>query len=324
MKPCSVLAAAASILCGLAQGQIALPVRATHGAILKAENGLIFHWTANSTDRGANQVDVVENAGKHIISLNVLAPVDGAKRVSVHDVSAMPDQFIAVSAVYVNASNTPAAALLYFNWNGDLEHFIALDPTREAWCVAVDRRGTVWTMTTHSGDLNPAAVPLIVQYDSAGNLIRELLPRSEFPYHAAGLRESPGTGSVGFGIAGNDLWFWMPVSGDFVTVNTANYVINRTAVPLPGSDAQGEKLVLLKLAALPDDSLLAEFRAEDSPTRAHLEWKKRTQADKTWRDIACQNCSGMRLIGASEYRLAYEALPARTVIYKNIVGSLIE
>jgi len=78
----------------------------------KAENGLIVSWTVASGQvdvsrlgdaeaAQADQVDILDERGQPTTSFNVLRPVEGARSVSIEDVSARPGGPIAVAAVYV-------------------------------------------------------------------------------------------------------------------------------------------------------------------------------------------------------------------------------
>ena len=92
--------------------------------VTKAENGLIISWVdipisvaSNEKDNvEAGQVDIYHENGQLITSFNVLRPVDGARAVSIYDVSAQPGGPIAVAAVYVSEKGDrnvppPAASL---------------------------------------------------------------------------------------------------------------------------------------------------------------------------------------------------------------------
>lgn len=297
----------------------------SHGR-LKVENNLAFSWTVNSTDPTKNQIDIFAISGTRLVSLQVLSLVQDARKVSIHDVSAIYNQLIVVSAVYVSREKRPAATLLYFDWQGGLLRAIALDPTREAWRLAMDEGLNVWTLTTHSGDTDPAKVPLIVEYDAAGHIKRELLPRSTFPVHSQTLDESSIDGPVGFGRIGDSIWIWLPKSTDFVLVNCSTYAIERNTTALPGKNDLGQKLVLLGMAMPNAHSLVAEFRAEESATAAHLEWESWSIEDKNWKNLNCSGCSISRLAGAATGQLFFSgsAGTSRRLYERSVTGNSIE
>src|SRR5437868_1213459 len=117
---------------------------------VKSEGGLVIYWDQDSTDAGANQIEIFNEHGHRVANLNVLRPVQDAKRVTIDDVSARGD-LIAVGAVYVNKQGSQkipnAGALLLFNFSGQMLSAITMDTTHAISRLAVDDRSSVWTLT---------------------------------------------------------------------------------------------------------------------------------------------------------------------------------
>jgi hypothetical protein len=90
---------------------------------LKAENSMVISWDGVSSDPNENQITISDTQGHPLTTLNVLRPVQDARRVSIYDVSAQGN-LIAVAGVYENKEGNhqvhPVASLLLFDFSGRL------------------------------------------------------------------------------------------------------------------------------------------------------------------------------------------------------------
>src|SRR5207248_8965674 len=103
----------------------------------KAENNLFVSWAREAKSRASDQIEIYDSHGNRLSSVNVLAAVRDAEKVSIWDVSARRDQRIAVAADFVNATGL-VASLLYFDVNGILLFATALAPSREISPLVLD------------------------------------------------------------------------------------------------------------------------------------------------------------------------------------------
>jgi hypothetical protein len=170
---------------------------------MKFENGLIVSWSVLSENASLNQVDIFDDHGSPVTSLNALRPVQDAQSVSISDVSARSGRLIAVAAVYASKEGNqrvrPAAALLLFDFSGRLLSAFALQPWRQISRLVVDEASNVWTLAAHADDKDPSTVPLLVEYKATGVIAKELLARSMFPLHASSTEQNAMIGSPSMG-----------------------------------------------------------------------------------------------------------------------------
>jgi len=211
-----------------------ITVLATGPGRIKVDDGQICWWLAHSTDVTSPQARIFDRSGNLLAALAVLQPVQGARSVSIYDVAVRQKAMIAVAAVYSKEDGSrPAAALLYFDFKGKLLSFFVLDPSRGVLRLAIDERLHVWTLTTWSGGKDPSEVPMVIEYDARGRVVRELLPRDQFPLHAEAIEESSGNGFASFGYQSDTVWFWLPGSTDLVTIRTDSGRVTRVSTGIP-------------------------------------------------------------------------------------------
>lgn len=122
--------------------------------------------------------------------------------------------------------------------------------------LAVDEQSNVWTLTEGTTGKDASTVPLLVEYDSTGTVVQELLKRSQFPADADIVHTD--IGMVGFGYVNGAIWFWTPASQDFVTVDVRNGSFTKVHTGMPnqfpaeapmGTFRDGDSLVSLILGA---------------------------------------------------------------------------
>src|SRR5438128_611982 len=125
------------LVSGLMRGEIVATLERIPGWI-KCENGLIVSWIVNSTDASSTQITIYDNQGHRLAAFNVLHFIEEATGVSIYDVSVQPKRMIAVAATYSKGPSTsPASALLYFDFSGNLLSVFALDAQHEIMRLAV-------------------------------------------------------------------------------------------------------------------------------------------------------------------------------------------
>lgn len=271
----------------------------------KAENGLILSWISASVDSSKNDVTVLDNHGHALTTLSVLRLVPEAVSASIYDVSARSDQIIAVAVVYrakKNSIYTTAAALFTFDFSGRLLTASALAAWREIWHLELDEHSNIWTITSHPGSKTPAQVPMVVKYDSRGNILEEMLTRDRFPLHARGITENSSIGGVGSGYEGGKMWFWLPGSSDFVTIETdsGNIAITKTGLP------QG-RVVPMRMVRQSSGKLIAEAQVfptadRSSVRKEYFSWSPQT----SWSHMQPLHCeTGRNLIGENNDVLVF-------------------
>ncbi len=283
---------------------------------LKAENSLVIAWDGASTDADENQITVSDVEGHPVTTLNVLRPVQEARRVGIYDVSARGN-LIAVAAVYGSKQGNrqvhPVASLLLFDFSGRLLSAFALEPSREIELLAIDGRSNIWTLTDGAGTgVDPSTVPMVVEYSPEGKIVREVLKRNLFPFHATFNRQDIDIGSPAMGYSSGVVWFWLPGSTDFVTISTsdAKATVMKTQLPKKA----GRKEMPLSVARESSGNVLLQVREDDDQLRpevqsevAYYSWSPSTNA---WSQFKPGACEPGRLIGVSDkgqVHLHYEA-----------------
>jgi hypothetical protein len=273
------------------------------GALVKAENDLIIAWHRGiSRNSDSSRINVFDEQGNRLVAFDILRLVPEAESVSIYDVSAWPQQMIAVGAVYSKGpAVTPADVLLFFDFKGALFSATALDPSREIARLELDDKLDAWTLTLGPGDKNPKDAPLVVEYDGTGKVVRELLPRDLFPMHSEHLAENPQVGAVSAGYESGAFWFWLPGSTDLVTIRTEDgEVTTRTTTGLPRVlDGTVWPLGVFREAS---GAVIADVRIQrQAPTKeallAHYAWSPQA---KSWSPFDPGSCAGGdRLIGVN-------------------------
>jgi hypothetical protein len=286
---------------------------------MKVENGLSISWTRVSAAADVNQISISNLSGdpsRPLLTLNVLRIVPEAMRVTVYDVSARGD-LIAVAAVYrsKNVTLRNTAALLLFNFKGDLLSLSALAPSHSAELLVIDDNSHIWSLTGGPGKgINPSKVPMVVEYSSKGKVLKELLPRSNFPFHAT---ETKGELSIGFPSMGYDsglVWIWLPGSTDLITISTKDSTFTTVKTGLPMSE--GKKLVPIALFRESSGSVSVQVGKENRGLiePAYYTW---SPSARSWSNFRPQNCDGGRLIGTSEKQQVYLAhLDSQRTVHK--------
>jgi len=270
--------------------------------LMRFENGLIISWGLLSEDASMNQVDIFDEQGRPVVSLNVLRPVQEAKRVSIYAVSARPGALIAVAAVYSSKEGNqrvrPAAMLLLFDFGGRLLSAVALEPWRQIERLAVDNNSNIWTLTAHADDRDPSTIPMVVEYRADGTVARELLSRSLFPLHAATTKENSTIGSPSMGYDSGGLWFWLPGSTELVTVQAGEETPAMMKTGLPSE--QGSQLTPMNVVRESSGNVVAEVRLdEDNGKKSQLAYYRWSSATKIWLRFKPAPCDGDRLVGVA-------------------------
>ena len=272
----------------------------------KYEGGLIISWDPVSGDAGAKQVGISNAMGQLVTSLNVLAPVHDARRVSIYDVSARKN-LVAVAAVYEskegNKQVRPTAALLLFGFNGQLLSAFALEPSHQIALLAVDDDSNVWTITDHADtNVAPSTVPMVVKYTAKGEVANELLTRNMFPFHASDIRQDTEIGAPAMGYEAGVVWFWLPGSTDFVTISTRDNKITRAKTELP--QRSGKRVVPISIRRDLSGDILAQVGENDEQGNrvpGHYRWSR----DGAWARFKPGNCEGGILIGVGNNGQVY-------------------
>lgn len=202
----------------------------------KAENGLIISLVVVSGEvdvsalGGAEaaqvgQVDIFDEHGQPTASFNVFRPVEGARSIGIHDVSARPGGPIAVAAAYTSKEGDriiPAASLMLFDSNGRLLSAYALSAIREIRKLVVDESSNIWTLTENFDEGDSPAVPMVVEYTADGAVVREELPRSALWSRGVPPKEGMYSGRISMGCDAGVVWIWLPGSTDLVTISASD------------------------------------------------------------------------------------------------------
>jgi hypothetical protein len=296
-------ASAALIISGLsAAAQQVGTLRAKEANWVKAENGVVIAWTPKASDASTNQIEIFDTRGQKLVSLNLLRATPEARRVSIYDVSALPNELIAVAAVYSKGDKSPAVdTLQYFNFQAQLLSFFLLEPSREIARLAVDKDQNVWALSRSSGGGDASLLPMVVEYGRQGQVLKQMLHRSEFPGHEQILRQDPGVGVVQFGYSEGWLWFWLPGSTDLVVADTANGTVLRSKTGLPGA---GGNAVPIRMIREESGELVAETETVDhSKPLALYQWSPKS---KSWTAFEPTGCgSGYGPVGMNGQQQIY-------------------
>jgi len=225
---------------------------------LKVNRGYIVAWEVGSNAQHvADQIRIYDKRGTPVTRISMLPLVPEATSMDINDVAIGPTGVIVVAATYSAGPGTlPSSVLLYFDLHGQLQSAVALLPWRQIAKLVVDEESNVWTLTESTTGKDPSTVPMLVEYDSTGKIVRELLKRSQFPADADILHSD--IGMVGFGYVNGAVWFWTPASQDLVTVDIHNGSFKKVHTGMPnqspaetamGTHRDGDSLVSLILGA---------------------------------------------------------------------------
>jgi hypothetical protein len=296
---------ALTILCLLTS----LPIYGQHiGAIehrldqtwTKAENGLILSFRSGIwKDASVSQINIADGQGRSLLDLNVLRAVPEADGVSVYDVSARPSQLVSVAAVFTKGQGVrPADTLLLYDFQGNLLSALALEPSREIDALEIDDQLNIWTVTAHADEKDPSTVPLVVEYSQNGKVIRELLPRKEFPLQAEIIKQNPTIGPLASGCAKGVFWFWLPGSTDLVAIRTSDGAVTRMQTGLP-SPSNGHTLIPLRFTRDDFGEVVAEMREEGQNVKPRLAYYAWSPETKSWSGFTPETCPNQRVIGVT-------------------------
>jgi hypothetical protein len=296
----------ASVVCAYAQ-QPSGTIEHTRNKMMKFENGLIISWSGVTEDASANQVDIFDGEGRPITSFNVLRLVPEAKRVSIYDVSASPGRMIAVAAVYAskegNQKVRPTASLLLFDFGGNLLSTFALEPWRQISRLAIDDDANLWTLTTHADSKDTSTLPMVVEYSTDGAVVKELLPRSMFPLHAASTKENSTIGSPSMGYdSSSGLWFWLPGSTELVIVpaREGTPAVMKTGLP-KSSLHEGPHNIVRESSG----NVVAQIREDKDDGSSQLAYYTWSPSTKSWVRFKPGACNGDWLIGVGDNKQVY-------------------
>jgi hypothetical protein len=225
---------------------------------LKVSRGYIVGWEVGSNAQHiADQIRIYDRRGTPVTRISMLPLVPEATGMDINDVAISPTGVIVVAATYSAGPGTlPSSVLLYFDLHGQLQSAVGLLPSRQITKLVVDEESNVWTLTESTTGKDPSTVPMLVEYDSSGHVVRELLKRSQFPADADIVHAD--IGMVGFGYVNGAVWFWTPASQDLVTVDVHNGSFTRVHTGMPnkspaetpmGTHRDGDTLVSLILGA---------------------------------------------------------------------------
>jgi hypothetical protein len=277
----------------------------------KAENGLIISWVVLSAEVDVSklsdaeagevgQVDIFDEHGQPTASFNVFRPVEGARSISILDVSARPGGPTAVAATYVGKEREQIVpSLLLYDVNGRLDSAFALPPTRSILKLVVDESLNIWTLTENLDETDPQAVPMLVEYSAEGAVIREELPRSLLWSHGVAPKEGMYTGRITMGYDAGVVWIWLPGSTDLVTISTSDGKVSIVQTGLPKRDKYKEDPV--DVAREPSGDVVAVVREDrqsgeggEDGKLAYYAWSPST---KVWSRFKPGSCDGERLLG---------------------------
>ncbi len=287
-----------------------------HPRTTKFENGLVVSWDGVSSDVSSNQINISDEKKTTIVDINVLECVPDASRVSIYDV-AMRGNVIAVAAVFQskkgNKQVRPTSSLMLFDAKGRLASAFALAPSYAIRRLALDEQGNIWTLTDHADiNVDPSTVPMLVEYSAEGTIEKQLLPRSQFPFHASDTKEDVKIGAPVMGYSSGIVWFWLPGSTDMVTMTTSDGKASMTKTHMPSSTAQLQ--VLLGIVREPSGNMVAQVREYDNPRidgrTVYYTW---SPSSGSWSQFTVDQCDGASaLIGADDNGEVYMNYNKRT------------
>jgi len=243
-------------------------------ARVKVENHFVISYKLKSTDQSEPQIQIFEQNGAAVVSINPLAAVPQAVESAVWDVSIGSSGLVAVTVDFPSRpSFPPIGALLIYSRNGTLEKALRYTGYQIIG-VEVDSQDHIWALNggaNVSGD--PGTFPVLVEYDQGGNILRTAFTFSEFPQDAVFVKEGPREGGAfSFGLTTDKVWFWLPQSRMFGVVNIdgTHPTVVYTGLPpspelIPPSPVKAFAQVV-GAAYVPPDRLLAKvIFVEGSP-----------------------------------------------------------
>jgi hypothetical protein len=275
---------------------------------IEFESSKIIAYRGASDNRNVNQIEVYTERGETVVALNPLSNIDGARQIAIWDVSMGPSNIIAVALVAVNEDATRASLLMVYSGSGKLLNTLAFD--RQIMKAAVDGDGNVWILWMDAGSGDPALRSLISKYNSMDRSLKDFIPRSEFPQDARVLRQGPGkNGIVSFGLAGEDLWAFLPADRELVTMrlNGASTKIDSLSDPFTpdkGGYQPVADLQFYETYKLPSGRVVTRVfsRTNTNGQVSILEWDK---TSGKWRDYGIKDD---QLLGAVHFAVENDQL----------------
>lgn len=256
---------------------------------LKVENGFLVAYNGSTEDSTRDQIYVLDWTGRLLRSLNPLGSAAGATSITIWDVSIAPTGVLAVNAVFRSGAGELFAALLTYDYRGNLQRSFALDQG-EFNKIELDEQGNIWGLGHGALGDDAASLPVIFEYDPKGTLLNQFLRRSQFPRDAKHINEGMGHGGfAAFGLAPGMVWFWLPESRQLVTMKRDGSDVKIVNTGLPAwsepNKPEGDMEVEIETAqTLPSGQLLFEafFRSKSGHNnkRALFLW------DGAWKRIA--------------------------------------
>lgn len=253
-------------------------------------------------DSGADKVEIFDEHGHAVTSLNILRAMAGAQSVSIYDVSARPGGPIAVAAVFTRGDGDQeilASSLLLFNFAAQLLSAYAIGPTRAIRCLTVDENSNIWTLTDNFEATDPANTPMVVEYTAEGSVVREELPHSVlWSPHRTQPKETPNDGRISMGADSGAVWFWLPGSTDLITISPSDGRLTDLQTQLPKRDNYTE--VPLDLVRTQSGDVVAVFREDGDNGQSQLSHYTWSRLTMSWSPFSPGACAGDRLIGTGE------------------------
>ncbi len=212
---------------------------------------------------------------------------------SVNEVSIGPTGLVAVIATLADSTSRLAAGLFLYDPSAESLNVFWLPEWRSVVRLRVDKDENIWALGEGTESKDPSTLPMITKYDRKGNIVKEFLPRSEFPVHARLAEEGPDVGgSISFGLTHDRVWFWLPKDQQLVTLRKDGSDVQtvKTGLPSwPGGIVKSEKIqtvVYPHSTWLPPGRFLAmvRFRTESRSDHAVglFEWQS---SSATWRAL---------------------------------------
>jgi hypothetical protein len=156
------------------------------GGGVRAENGRAIFYKLETTDTAHPQIQIFDDYGTSILSLNPLAAVPDARDCAVWDASIGPSGLVAVAAVFTKSGLRPVGALLVYRPDGSLSEVLRPALGTGFLAVEVDRQDHIWALSGGTADhQDPKSAPVLVEYDRNGRALGSFFTFADFPKDAA-------------------------------------------------------------------------------------------------------------------------------------------
>ncbi len=199
------------------------------------ENGFVaIHVACIVENSETDQLEIFRWRGQKVVGLNLLKAVEGAHSMSVNEVSIGPTGLVAVIATLADSTSRLAAGLFLYDPSAESLNVFWLPEWRSVVRLRVDKDENIWALGEGTESKDPSTLPMITKYDRKGNIVKEFLPRSEFPVHARLAEEGPDVGgSISFGLTHDRVWFWLPKDQQLVTLRKDGSDVQTVKTGLP-------------------------------------------------------------------------------------------